>query len=122
MGIMDGAGDDPAGFPTERHFASSAPHLVAAANLEDALAARRTGLRVFLEEGGGFHIVLVTNVILFFDLAALAADVCFAHLAFPSCRQETFAVGDGARLGEFGSNILLFSVMNVVLVLPDLLI
>ena len=84
MGIMDGAGDDPAGFPTERHFALCAPHLVAAANFEDALAARRAGFGIFLEEGGGFHVVLVANVALFFDFAALGTYLCFAHLAFPS--------------------------------------
>ncbi len=69
MGIMDGTGDDTPGFPTERYFALRAPHLVAAADLEDTLAARRTRFGVLLEKGGGFHVVLVAYVVFALEFA-----------------------------------------------------
>jgi len=86
MRIMNGTGDESPGFPTERYFALGTPHLVTPANLEDAFPTGRTRLGIFLEEGGGFHVVLVAHVVFAFDLAALRADVCGAYLAFPRGR------------------------------------
>ena len=64
MGIMnDSVSNNIQISPRESHVAFGTPHLVTPANLEDAFPTGRTRLGIFLEEGGGFHVVLVAHVV-----------------------------------------------------------
>ena len=117
---MNCSSDDAPGSPTEWDFALCAPHLIAAADFIDAFAARRTGFGVFLEKFDCFHGILVANMLFLFDFAALGANICFTHLAFPSSRQKPLTGGNRTGLREFFVNGYFFSISDFMLISPHL--